>query len=365
MRFDVLGPLRMYRGGDVVTISGALRRSLLAVLLARANEPVPTDVLIDALWGERAGDGSVQRLQVHVHRLRAALDDPERLSFGPDGYCLRVRPDDLDARRFDALLDEANGADPRRGAELIRQALELWRGTPYQGLDVPELVGEVHRLSERRLVAIEDLYAAELRCGRHGEITGELTELVHRHPLRERLHCLLMTALYQGGRQAEAMTVYRRARDVLAEELGLDPGAELRALEVRILHGEPVELGTSPLARAVPAQIPHDTSGFVGREAGLARLDELLGKAPIVVVVGTAGVGKTAMTVRWAHRVKDRFPDGQLYVDLRGYGPDPPLSPQDALAAFCVPSRWTAPPFHRTRPNARRDSGRRSTGRSC
>ncbi|WP_158891636.1 AfsR/SARP family transcriptional regulator [Amycolatopsis anabasis] len=341
MRFDVLGPLRTHRGGEVVAVTGALRRALLAVLLARANEPVPADVLLDALWGGRTGDGSVQRLQVNVHRLRGTLDDPERLSFGPGGYCLRVQPDELDAERFGALLDTADGvaaADPRRCAELIRQALALWRGTPYQGVDVPDLLGEIQRLSERRLVAAEQLYAAELRCGRHAEITGELADLVRRNPLRERLHGLLMTALYQSGRQADALAAYRRARDVLAEELGLDPGPELRTLERQILRGEPIELAAPAPRNTAPAQLPLDVSGFVGRTAELAQLDRLLTEngatAPVAAVTGTAGVGKTALTVRWAHRVKDRFPDGQLYVDLRGYGPDHPLSPDDVLAVL-------------------------------
>lgn len=338
MRFEVLGPLRMRRGDKAVTVSGTLRRTLLSVLLAHATEPVPVDVLRDALWGGQAGDGGVQRLQVHVHRLRAVLDDPERLSFGPAGYCLHVGPGELDAHQFDALLDEASGVGPRQCVELLRQALGLWRGTPYQGVDVPGLIGEINRLSERRLVAVEDLYTAELRLGRYGEVTGELTELVHRHPLRERLHGLLMTALYQGGRQADAMAAYRRARNVLADELGLDPGPELRALESQILQGEPIELTTPAVPGVVPAQLPRDTAGFVGREGELSQLDTMLsesdGKAPIAAVVGTAGVGKTAVTVRWAHRVKDRFPDGQLYVDLRGYGPDHAMSPEDALAAF-------------------------------
>ncbi|MGY6651486.1 BTAD domain-containing putative transcriptional regulator [Amycolatopsis sp. TRM77291] len=314
----------------------------MAVLLGRANEPVSADVLVDALWGAGPVQGSLQRLQVHMHRIRALLDVPERLSFGSDGYCLRVGPDELDAHRFDVLLEEASrvaARDPRRCAELIREALGLWRGTPYQGVDVPELIGEVQRLSERMLLAVEDLYTAELRCGRHGEITGELTELVRRHPLRERLHGLLMTALYQGGRQADAMAAYRHARGVLADELGLDPGPELRALENRILRGDPIELSTpEPAPARVPAQVPHDISGFVGRESDLSALDELLaevdGKTPVAVVTGTGGVGKTALAVRWAHRVKDRFPDGQLYVDLRGYGPDSPMSPEDALASF-------------------------------
>ncbi|MGC7101001.1 BTAD domain-containing putative transcriptional regulator [Amycolatopsis lurida] len=342
MRFEVLGPLRMRRGHEMVTVSGTLRRSLLAVLLARANKPVPVDVLLDALWGEQANDSAVRRLQVHVHRMRAMLDSPERLSNSPDGYCLHLEPGELDVHRFDALLDEASGyatVDPRRCAELARQALDLWRGTPYQGVEVPDLIGEVQRLAERRLLALEDLYTAELQLGRHGAVTSELTELVRRHPLRERLHGLLMTALYQGGRQADAMAAYRHAREVLADELGLDPGPELRNLEHQILHGEPIEVDAPiALAAPVPAQLPHDVAGFVGRDEELSQLDALLSerdsRVPIAAVVGTAGAGKTAVTVRWAHRVKDRFPDGQLYVDLRGYGPDEPMSPADALDAF-------------------------------
>ncbi|RZS39050.1 DNA-binding SARP family transcriptional activator [Herbihabitans rhizosphaerae] len=336
MRFEVLGPLRVHRDGDAVTVSGTLRRNLLAVLLARANEPVAASTLLDTLWGRQDGQDAagLRRLQVQVHRLRGTLDDPERLSFGPSGYCLRVRAGELDADQFGALLDEASAADPRRCVELTREALDLWRGSPYQGFDVPDLLGEIQRLSERRLVAVEQLHAAELRLGRHAEVTGELTDLVRQHPLRERLHGLLMTALYLSGRQADALAAYRGARDVLAEDLGLDPGPELRALEGQILRGERIEV-TAP-AHAVPAQLPRDAAGFVGRTAELARLDRLLTEAtaPVAAITGTGGAGKTALAVRWAHRNRDRFHDGQLYVDLRGYGPDQPLSADETLTAL-------------------------------
>ncbi len=373
MLFEVLGPLRMRRGGDAVTVSGTLRRSLLAVLLARANEPVPVDVLLDALWGGHAGDGGVQRLRVHVHRLRAVLDDPERLSFGPDGYRLHAGPDELDAHRFDALLDDASGVDatdPRRCVELVRQALDLWRGTPYQGVDVPDLIGEIHRLSERRLVAVEDLYTAELRLGRYGEVTGELTELVHRHPLRERLHGLLMTALYQGGRQADAMAAYRRARDILADELGLDPGPELRALENQDPPGRtdrgphqrppassrPSFHATSPDSSGAKANCPNSTT----------LLSESDGKAPIAAVVGTGrrgedrrdravGAPRQGPLPRWPAVCRPAWataPTTRCRLRTRS----PP---------FCVPSAWTAPPSPRIRPNARHGSAAWSTGRDC
>lgn len=338
MRFEVLGPMRVRRGTEEVEIPvpGLLRQRLLALLLANANTAVSADSLATALWGAEPDKRSGSRLHLLVHRLRKTLEEPGRLISDGGGYWIQVEPDELDVERFETILDLAESTpDPQRRVELLRRAQQLWRGAPYQDLDLGELAGEVQRVAERRVVALEQLHAAELQCGRHALIIAELTELVREHPLRERFHALLMTALYRAGRQADALAAYRRARSTLIEELGLEPGPTLRELEARILSGEHVEL-ESPAARPTPrpAQLLHDPPGFAGRADELAELDRLSASAPVVVITGTAGVGKTALATHWSHGARERFPDGQLHVDLRGYGPDHPLPTGDALAAF-------------------------------
>lgn len=339
MRFEVLGPVRVHRDGAVVPVTGTLRRTLLAMLLAHANESVPVDALLEALWGTDSDPRRTQRLHLHVHKLRAVLEEPERISHGPGGYALRVEPGELDVHEFDRLVDEAlrmTHREPQRCVEHLRRALGLVRGAPYETVDVLALAGEVQRCAERRFIAVEELYEAELRCGRHSAVVGELSELVREHPMRERLQGLLMTALYQGGRQAEALDVYRRARAVLVEELGLEPGPELREIEQQVLAGESMRL-KEPV-RSVPAQLPPAPAGFVGRDEELAQLDALVGQARDGVVIGSltgpGGAGKTALAVAWAHRVRESFPDGQLYVDLRGYGPDEPAQADEVLAGL-------------------------------
>ncbi|MBN6036119.1 BTAD domain-containing putative transcriptional regulator [Amycolatopsis sp. 195334CR] len=323
MEFEVLGPMRVRRADGPSQPAGRLQRILLGVLLTRANRPVPVDVLTDAMWGERADRRAAQKLQLHVHRLRGLLGEPDRLVFDSGGYLLRVLPGELDAERFASLSGEASD-DPA----LARKALDLWQGTPFEGLDVPLLTDEARRLAETRLNLLEALFEAELTAGRHLAVVGELGALAGAHPLRERLHALLVRALYRGGRQADALAACRTARRVLRDELGLEPGAELRELEQAIFEGRETEpAGPSP----VPAQLPAQARGFTGRERELAELDVL---TPLSVITGTAGAGKTALALRWAHRTRDRFPDGQLYADLHGYGPDRPADPSDVLAGF-------------------------------
>ncbi len=337
MEFEVLGPVRLRGHGDAQELTGRMRRTLLSVLLARANQPVSVDTLVGAIWGVAEDAPSGHALQLHVHKVRRMLDRPERLKLVADGYRLQVLPGELDAERFESLIDETETVvvqDPERGVRLLRKALALWNGDPFGGADVAALASEAERLKERRLAALELLYETELRCGRYVAIIGELTGLVRHHPLRERLYGALMIALYRAGRQADALSAYRAARATLVDELGIEPGPELRRIEQLILTGETIG---GPVPPTLPAQLPHDVRGFVGRDRELSDLDEVLAGAEpirIVLIAGTAGVGKTALVVRWAHRVHERFPDGQLYVDLRGYGPDEPVSAADGLAAF-------------------------------
>jgi len=336
-----LGPVRVSAEGGPLPLSAPTRLGLLALLLARANTPVPADSLLDALWGDQQEPVGVQRLQTNVHRLRKELDAPGRLTHASGHYLLRVEHGELDSDRFDELVGRATTTkDAVERAALLRSALGLWRGAPFQGVDLRELVGHAQLLTERRQVALEELYAAELECGRHTEAVADLGDLARRYPLRERLQALLMTALYRSGRQADALAVYRRARRHLLDELGLEPGPELRQTEHRILQGEDiVPAPRAPVAPPRPAQLPARPRDLVGRDDERAVLDRLAGSpggeaVQVVIVTGTAGVGKTTLATSWAQEHREEFPDGQLYVDLQGFSPHDPLHASTALAGF-------------------------------
>jgi YVTN family beta-propeller protein len=252
VRYRVLGPLEVEAGGELLPLGGAKQRALLAVLLMHANEVVSRDVLIEDLWGERGASGTVHGLEVLVSRVRKSLGAAgvQPLLTRPTGYQLRVGADELDSLCFERLLQEgrtelSSGA-AEKAAETLREALSLWRGRPFQDVAYESFAqGEIERLEERRLLALEERIEADLALGRHAELVAELEALVGQQPLRERLRLQLMLALYRSGRQAEALNVYQDARRDLVAELGIEPGQAMRQLEQAILRQDP-ELAIAP-----------------------------------------------------------------------------------------------------------------------
>lgn len=338
MRFEVLGPLRVFLDGDDVTPRGRLQRLLLSTLLAHANAPVSVDALCETLWGQDVDDRSAARLQLLVHRLRGSLDEQDRVLHGPLGYSIRIDSGELDADRFDLLVEHlTDGQDPQDLVRIAREALVMWRGLPFQDVDDPSLQSQGNRWVERRLVLLSRLFEADLEAGRHAESVAEIDDAARLHPLNERMQALLMTALYRSGRQSEALEVYRRTRSLLVDELGVEPGADLQELHERVLAGEDDDRAAIP----APAQLPQGVAQLTGRDTDLAAMDKVLapsgakeGHSRLCVVTGTAGVGKTALAVHWAHRHREEFPDGQLFFDLRGYSTDEPATPDRVLTAF-------------------------------
>nr|WP_255481883.1 BTAD domain-containing putative transcriptional regulator [Amycolatopsis sp. SID8362] len=318
-------------------------RCLLALLLHRAGEVVPVSALVDALWSGCPPRTATKNLQLYVLQLRRALADPGRVVYRSPGYALVVHPGELDVRRFEDLADQARTAHEQGNSVaaggLARQALAQWQGDPYSGLvdSVSALQVEADRLRERRLGLLGLRFEADLALGRHDDVVAELTELVAEHPLRERFQAQLMLALYRSRRQAEALEVYGRARNLLTGELGLEPGAELTELAQAILRSDPrlvLTTADQPVS-AGPEQLPAAVPTFTGRVGQLRRLDALVaGGASIVVVSGSAGVGKTAFALQWAHGALDRFPDGQLYLNLHGHAQAPAVTAAEALARF-------------------------------
>jgi DNA-binding SARP family transcriptional activator/tetratricopeptide (TPR) repeat protein len=355
--FGLLGPLQVHSGGVVVPVRPGKQRAVLAALLLSGGQVVSLNELAETLWGSRPPPSARVTIQNHVMRLRQALGDTggPRISTQPPGYLIRVDPGELDVARFESLLNAAREAARDSSwdtaATRSRAALLLWRGEPLADVDSEVLAArEVPRLVELRLQALELRIGADLHLGRQDAVIAELRQLVAGHPLREHLHGLLMLALYRDGRQAEALAAYQDARRVLVEELGTEPGPGLRELHRRMLAGDlalavpvPVPVPVPPAAgAAVPRELPAGVGHFTGRTRELAALSGLLdapgvpvgGTLVISAIGGTAGVGKTALAVHWAHQAARRFPDGQLYVNLHGYDPAQPVTAADALAGF-------------------------------
>ncbi|NUS05564.1 MAG: tetratricopeptide repeat protein [Nonomuraea sp.] len=340
-RFAVLGPLEVTVGGRPVHVGGPRAQATLAALLLADERIVPIDRLVDQVWGEDPPSSGRNQVMIAVSALRKALRnagaDPGLIETAESGY--RLRAPAVDTRTVEANLARAREAEPAQAAALLRETSRLWRGQVLAGMDSPALRAAAVRWEELRLTVLEDWAELELELGRHRSLVGELGVFVAEHPLRERPRGQLMLALHRSGRQAEALEVYERGRAVLVDELGLEPGPALRAVRDAILRDEPS--ARRPEHRVRPAQLPPAVSAFSGRRRELALLDSLLDppdnqhELPICVVYGVSGVGKTGLVVSWAHRMADRFPDGQLFVNLRGHDRDaPPLPPEAALAGF-------------------------------
>ena len=309
MQLGILGALEARDGDVAVPLGGVRERSLLAVLLLHAGELVPTEQLVDELWGERPPKTAVKTVQVYVSRLRKLLG-AEAIVTSPPGYTLRVDPEDVDLHRFERLCAEGRRALEADDAALARRrladALALWRGAPLADFAYePFAQPHAARLDELRLTALEDRIEADLRCGRAAELVGELGSLTARHPLRERLRGQHMLALYRSGRQSEALDVFRDTRTTLVEELGIEPTQELRDLEQAILVHDAslASHGTRPPARAAGI--------FVGREAELSALLEAAeearsGRGALFLVAGEPGIGKSRLADELAAYARER-----------------------------------------------------------
>jgi DNA-binding SARP family transcriptional activator/tetratricopeptide (TPR) repeat protein len=366
LRFGVLGPLRVWRGETVVDLGPVQQRVVLAVLVLQAGRPVGRQQMINAVWGEATPRNAVNLVQRHASGLRRALE-PERPGHTPSGllawteagYLLTVPNGALDLDVFEGELSRARAARTAgrlgEATEALHSALGLWRGPVCDGLSSPFLDAQAARLDESRISVLEERIELDLAVGVHGDLIAELRDLIAEHPLRERLHGLLMMALYRAGRQADALAAFRDARRRLRDELGVEPAAPLQRLHQQILAAD-AELIAATAAetaadvnaltgprRPLPAQLPHPIPDFTGRQAELDRLDDLLGRdgggagtsVVITTIAGTAGVGKTALAIHWAHRISERFPDGQLYVNLRGFDPTASaMKPGEAIRGF-------------------------------
>ena len=333
MEFRVLGPLEVLEGGQPLPLGGTKQRAVLSMLLLRANAPVAADVLTEAVWGDQPPERARPVLQVYVANLRRVLEPDRgrgtpstRIATAPDGYRLRVGPDELDADRFYRFTREARaaGADATTRVDLLAEAERLWRGPPLPDLVMGIAQPEVTRWAEDHLTVVEERMDAELERGRHAEVVSRIAGLVEEHPLRERLCQQLVLALYRCGRHVEALARCRAAREELAEELGLDPSASFRSLEQAVLRQDPAldpmqrPMASHDLCSDSAGRLPVAPNPLVGRARDLAELAALLRRPDVRLLTlhGAGGSGKTRLAVAAAARVADDFTAGVRFVPL-------------------------------------------------
>ncbi|MEU4244072.1 tetratricopeptide repeat protein [Actinoplanes sp. NPDC026619] len=328
MELRLLGAVEFDIDGRSVTPRRPQERLVLAALGRDAGRLVSTETLIDRVW-DTAPTNARRTLHVLIAYLRGLLRDAGEpiIETSSGGYLLRLPPDRVDAHRLRRLVDAAAAATGERRRDLLREALEQWRGEPLAGLRGAWADRTREALCQLRIDAVVAWSAAETQLGRPTAAIETLTELIGANPYVETLPAALMHALIAAGRSAEALEVFGRTRRRLADDLGIDPGAELQAVHHEALTGGPARADRAP----VPAELPAPVPSFVGRQAELAELESLSAVSPVTVISGTAGVGKTALAMVWAHRVADRFGDGTLYVNLHGYDPAQPMSAATAL----------------------------------
>ena len=351
----MLGPFEVARNGVPIAITSGRQRALLAALAVRGPRGASSDELASLLWGNTAPHGARTTIRGYVLRLRRLLDGGEAepgsvIEAAGHRYRLGVAPEDVDHSRFRELIGRAGRQGDRSGeARLLRQALGLWRGPALSDVACVALQREVvPALNEMRLDALHRLNELALSRGEAAELIPALSDVVAAHPLEERFWAQLLRALYAAGRPAAVLTRFAEFRQVINERLGVEPGPQVREVFERVLAedrgaaGDPGEDAPPEPGRdrAVPRQLPPHAEPFTGRADALAELDGLVGQARrdsrCVLVSGPAGAGKTAFAVHWAHRAIHRFPDGQFYVDLNGFGPGDPLDAARALRVLLL-----------------------------
>jgi DNA-binding SARP family transcriptional activator len=374
LKFAVLGPVRAWRGNAELGVGAPQQQAVLAMLLLANGRQVALDAVISGLWDDDPPLAATGTVRTYVSRLRHRLGCAGRdgaagvIESAGAGYVLPAPAGALDLDVFTRLTRDAQRerasapAGMTKAAALLRDALELGQGTPLAGVPGPYAESQRVRIIELQLAATEERLALDIELGEHVAAAVELRSLLADHPTRERFSELLMLALYRSGRQSDAFAVFDRVRRLLGEELGIDPGPGLREMRQRILEmdrglivpAQSPRIGATgpdaplplplpvPVPVVAPAQLPADLFAFVGRHRELARLNSLLddgaqssATVEIAAIDGMAGIGKTALAVHWAHRAADRFPDGQLYANLRGFDPGGvAMSPEDALRGF-------------------------------
>ncbi|MFC0548483.1 AfsR/SARP family transcriptional regulator [Kutzneria chonburiensis] len=335
MRVRLLGPVELTADQHPLDLGGPRQRVALAVLGLNVNRVTSVDHLIDAIWGEAPPPTARAQIQVCISSLRKRFGEagrPDAIKTRSPGYVLELDSSEVDSLEFGELVavaqQDAEAGRTAAAAATLRTALGLWRGPALDGVTSDLLRHEATVLNDRRLTVLEERFRLDLLLGRHEEANAELPALIGVHPLRERLYGLLMVALYRSGRQAEALEVFQRARALLVEEIGIEPGPELCELEHAILNRSPaldlapVDLAApEPETRVTPRQLPTTIGDFTGRDGLLDEIRRLVGAeaglaVPIVAISGRGGVGKSALAIHAAHELGQHFPDGHLYVDL-------------------------------------------------